>query len=244
MSFLAIDLPGHGSSSPYPPGQYYYLFWDGIHVVRRIVKHYKWSEPLRLLGHSLGGAISFLYAATYPTEVGCYISIDIASPSVRDPAVTVSQVGQHVDRFLKYEQLDHTGLPGYSWEDAIDTALDGYAGSCTRQSCEILLRRGAKEIRPGQFQFTRDPRLKVPAMGFMTLDQVLEFAHRTRCAVMNIRGDPGMTFHDPQHYHLVLDKIEETATKLVRIIVPGTHHVHLNEPEAIAKQILNFLREN
>lgn len=30
---LAIDLPGHGLSSHYPPGQFYYLFWDGVSLV-------------------------------------------------------------------------------------------------------------------------------------------------------------------------------------------------------------------
>ena len=33
ISILAIDLPGHGLSSHYPPGQMYYLFWDGVYVV-------------------------------------------------------------------------------------------------------------------------------------------------------------------------------------------------------------------
>lgn len=33
ISVLAIDLPGHGLSSHYPKGHFYYLFWDGVIVV-------------------------------------------------------------------------------------------------------------------------------------------------------------------------------------------------------------------
>lgn len=35
ISMLAIDFPGHGRSSHYPKGQSYYLFWDGVTLVRR-----------------------------------------------------------------------------------------------------------------------------------------------------------------------------------------------------------------
>ncbi|VEN35696.1 unnamed protein product, partial [Callosobruchus maculatus] len=68
LSVYCIDLPGHGFSSHLPPGQIYYIFWDGIHYLRRIVKHFNWKN-IKLIGHSLGGGIAFLYAAVYPKDV-------------------------------------------------------------------------------------------------------------------------------------------------------------------------------
>lgn len=44
VSVLCIDLPGHGHSTHLPPGQSYYIFWDGVVFLRRIVKHYKWDK--------------------------------------------------------------------------------------------------------------------------------------------------------------------------------------------------------
>ena len=44
VSILSIDLPGHGHSSQFPPGQFYYIFWEGVIVLRRIIKHYKWDK--------------------------------------------------------------------------------------------------------------------------------------------------------------------------------------------------------
>lgn len=43
-AFLCIDLPGHGLSSYFPKGQYYYVFWDGVMLIRRIVKYFKWNK--------------------------------------------------------------------------------------------------------------------------------------------------------------------------------------------------------
>lgn len=57
LSLYCIDLPGHGFSTHLPKGMKYYLFWDGIQYVRRVVKYFGWKD-VSLIGHSLGGAIS------------------------------------------------------------------------------------------------------------------------------------------------------------------------------------------
>lgn len=44
ISVLCLDLPGHGFSSQYPKGQFYYVHWEGIILLRRVIKHYKWSK--------------------------------------------------------------------------------------------------------------------------------------------------------------------------------------------------------
>lgn len=44
VAILSIDLPGHGISSHLPLGQFYYIFWDGVLTLRRIVKYYKWNK--------------------------------------------------------------------------------------------------------------------------------------------------------------------------------------------------------
>lgn len=44
VAILAIDLPGHGLSSHLPSGQFYYVFWDGLVILRRLVKYYNWNK--------------------------------------------------------------------------------------------------------------------------------------------------------------------------------------------------------
>lgn len=223
-------------------GQYYYIFWDGIIIIRRIVKHFKWNK-VKLMGHSLGGAISFLYAATYPNDVHSYISIDIASPTVRDTAQLVTQMGESLDRYLKYETMSEENQPCYDRNEMLSLVYDAYKGDLTRESCEILMKRGMRSstLKDGAYSFSRDVRLKVPALGFLTLDQVMEFASRITCAVMNIKGDPGMKWVNPQNYDRVLNKIKETARHFERHIVKGSHHLHLNDGKLIEDIVRNFL---
>ena len=117
---------------------------------------------MKLLGHSLGGAISFLYAASYPNEVDFVISLDIVSPSVRDITQTVNITGDHIDKFLKYENLTLDSVPCYEYSQMIDIVEQAYNGSITRESAEILMKRGMQpSLIPGKHYFSRDPRLKV-----------------------------------------------------------------------------------
>lgn len=242
ISVLCIDLPGHGLSSHYPEGQYYYIFWDGLHFIRRIVQHFKWQK-ITLMGHSLGGGISFLYAAVFPDDVQKYISIDIAAPLVRDPTKALSQLGNNIDRFLRYEKLSQNQQPCYDYEEMVDVVVDAYNGSVTRKCCEILMKRGMKQVRnENTYLFARDVRLKAIGIAFMTLDQVLLFASHIKCEVLNIRGDPGMVFDKPEFYHSVIDKIKESAKRAEYHVVPGTHHLHLNNPERVAPIIVDFLK--
>lgn len=249
---LCIDLPGHGKSSHYPPGMQYFLFWDGIAIIRRIVKHFNW-EKITLLGHSLGGALSFMYAASFPDEVQRLITIDIVGPTVRGLERTAAATGSSIDRGLKYETLPPSKVPCYKYEEMIDIVVDAHAGSVDRVGAEALMQRGMNEIIPekGQregdskiYHFSRDLRLKVSLLGMFTLDQVLSYAKLITAEVLNIRGRPGMSFEDVSSYSIVLEAVRTNASRVVYEEVEGTHHLHLTTPERVAPFIKAFLEKS
>ncbi|XP_024945207.1 probable serine hydrolase isoform X2 [Cephus cinctus] len=240
-AILCIDLPGHGYSSHHPEGQFYYVFWDGVIVLRRLVKHYKWDK-VKLMGHSLGGAISFLYAAAYPDEVEFLICLDIASPNVRNITHIANITGDHIDRYLKYECLTPESIPCYEYDEMINIVLEAYKGDITRESAEILMRRGMQPAsKPGFYHFSRDPRLKVSMLGMLSMDLVMAFAARIKCNYLNIRAVPGYPLEQPENYDKVMNQIKLGAKKFVYKHVEGSHHVHLNNPERIAPIIQEFL---
>ncbi|KAK3909366.1 putative serine hydrolase [Frankliniella fusca] len=249
ISMLAIDFPGHGRSSHYPKGQFYYLFWDGVLLLRRIVKHFKWSK-ISIIGHSMGGAVGFLYAASFPDDIEKLISLDIASPTIRDTESVVNITGVSIDRFLKYESLTEDAMPCYTKDEMIDLVLDAYQGAITRKSAEILMIRGMSPIPHTQknilkkegFLFARDVRLKVAGLGLITLDLVLEYAKKIKCEYMNIRAVPGLSFDRPEYYTQVLDEIKKSACRFEYKEVDGSHHIHLNEPEKIGPIVFSFIK--
>lgn len=53
VSVLCLDMPGHGLSSHYPTSQFYYVYWDGIILLRRIIKHFKWNKVSEWINSTL-----------------------------------------------------------------------------------------------------------------------------------------------------------------------------------------------
>lgn len=148
----------------------YYIFWDGVSLIRRIAQHFGYNK-LTLLGHSLGGALSFMYAASFPDDVDRFISIDLYGPTVRCLKKYASMTGACLDKMLSYENLPLSKLPCYSYEEMIKLVMDAYGGSIDRESAEILMIRGMssapKHISKDGYFFSRDLRLKVSLMGML-----------------------------------------------------------------------------
>lgn len=78
-------------------GQFYYIWWDSLVVLRRVVQ-WLGLRRVSILGHSLGGGVGFLYAATYPDEVHKLISIDIVCPRVEHPDKLAGETRDSVER--------------------------------------------------------------------------------------------------------------------------------------------------
>lgn len=52
------------------------------------------------MGHSLGSAIGFLYAASYPDDTELLIAIDTVAPVIFDASEVVKNTGPMLDKFV------------------------------------------------------------------------------------------------------------------------------------------------
>ena len=70
---IALDLRGHGDSAPVDPPSY--LYDDYAADIDKVVKALDLRDFV-LVGHSMGGTVSLLYAATYPGRVKNLVVVD------------------------------------------------------------------------------------------------------------------------------------------------------------------------
>ncbi|XP_041978916.1 probable serine hydrolase isoform X3 [Aricia agestis] len=245
LSVLCIDLPGMGLSSHYPKGMVYYKYWDGLVLLRRIVKHFKW-EKVVLMGHSLGGSISFMYAAMFPDDIDRLICVDIASPAMQTTEDTIKVASTSIDQMLRYENFKNNAL-SESYEEMIDMVVEAYAGSISRENCKVMMERGmSRNVFRGKvgYYFNRDPKLKFSSLGLISIEEALEMVKKIKCRILNIKANPAPnishTFYE--YYDKVLVALQE-STDVTFVEVDGTHHVHLEAPERIVAHVHAFIED-
>src|SRR5205085_3995931 len=81
---VALDLPGHGGSDHRAPG-YDYMLVDWIHDVLDALDALGWQRT-RLLGHSMGGAISTMVAVAAPERIERLALIEALGPLAGEAA--------------------------------------------------------------------------------------------------------------------------------------------------------------
>ncbi|XP_063228390.1 probable serine hydrolase isoform X2 [Bacillus rossius redtenbacheri] len=241
VSMLAMDFPGHGLSSHYPPGQPYYQI-DYLAFVRRIVRHFGWDQ-VSLMGHSMGSIVSFMYSCTFPGEVTSYIGIDALQPQTIPPEIVLKWRGYELDKVLETLTLDIKNRPAYSYDEAISIYEKGTHGSLTRASCEILMKRGTVKHEDGRYSFNRDLRLKHSIVTGWPPKNILLFAASIDCNVLHIKAKSGLVYSDSKITRETLDALKNSAKYFEHHDVEGTHHVHVNNPERVAPLITQFLQK-
>jgi pimeloyl-ACP methyl ester carboxylesterase len=138
----ALDFPGHGDSQwMNPPDYTYEVYASGLAELTHKLN----LRDFILIGHSMGGLVSLLYAATYPGRLRALIIVDSALRMTEDRVAVLRHVGSRPgslyatrEDFLKRYRLrpegttaapeiirhlaDHGGrqLPDGSWTHKFD----------------------------------------------------------------------------------------------------------------------------
>ena len=237
-SILAIDLPGHGYSSTRPDGVPY-LFVNYLIDLKRVVNDIGWKKIL-LMGHSLGGNISSLYAAVLSDQVERLIlldsgavfalNVDLYFTVLKDIMEDVNSLYIHPITSKEYPTM----------EAIINRILEGN-DKLNEQAAKVLAIRGTKKVENG-FTFTRDIRLKSknPIYFLSETDKTLfrEIIKHLTMPVLCIIASEGIYKSVEDLTGPVKDSNEKFGVK----IVFGNHHVHTNSPEIVAPLILDFLK--
>ncbi|KAJ9590438.1 hypothetical protein L9F63_016525, partial [Diploptera punctata] len=239
MSFLAIDLPGHGYSSHFPKGIPYHAS-EFVLAIRQIANNYSWDK-ISFLCHSYGTVISIVYSALYPEHVQHLVGVDSMKPLSIDPDKMLSRQAERFNQFLQLDTLDPKSRPSYTYEGAVDLLYKSLKKWASREGCEILSKRGIVKLDDGSYTFSRDPRIKFIELGFSHA-LVMEFAAKLRCKILYIKANKGLLFEKPEFKEEFFNVVKNSAGYFERHFVDGLHHVHLDNPEIVAPLITEFLK--
>ncbi|WP_149195378.1 alpha/beta fold hydrolase [Luteimonas suaedae] len=230
LDLVAPDLPGHGRSAHLPPGTDY-SFSGALHVVLDVADALGW-ERFALLGHSMGAGIASLVAAGCPQRIERLLAIEALGALPEDPAHTAARLREAVGatRALRGKRLRLFVDPA----PAIRARMQ--ANGLSEPVARLLVERGLLAVDGGHV-WSSDPRLTLPTPIRMTDAQVDDLVAGIACPTRVIYADP------PQAY-LPEPERSRRARLLPRgelVVVPGSHHLHMEDPAAVAAAIGDFL---
>ena len=230
FDLVALDLPGHGASSHRAPG-YDYAFVDWIHDVLDAMDALGWAHA-DWLGHSMGGAIASMVAAAAPERVRRLALIEALGPLAGEPAGAAARLADAVAARRALRERPPRRIPD------LDAAVAARR-SATRMTDAAARLIVARNLRPfdGGFAWRSDPRLTLPASLRLGEETIRAVLRAIRAPVLVIAADP------PPAYFTVATRVARLAclADARSVVIPGGHHLHMEQPDAVAGPLLAFL---
>ena len=215
LRIVALDLAGHGLSDHRPLGASYALS-DYAYDVLCVAECLGWSR-YALLGHSLGALIAIQLAAAMPERISHLALIDGLIPPTTDDAQATEQLALALRARLR--QGD--GRRVYPTLAAAAEARQRSHLTVSAEAAQLLAERGTEAV-PGGYSWRSDKRLTLPSPTRLTPAQAWSFVAQVQCPSMLVVAEQGV--------------LRARGAPLERLpfayhVVPGGHHVHLDDAE-------------
>lgn len=230
LNVTAIDLAGHGKSEHRSKDAGYH-FVDWIPDVFDVADHLQLPE-FGMIGHSMGAGIASLAAGSSPERVKFLVLIDGLAPMTAKVENLPDRLNR---RMIASKRMSQKSPITYT---SIDEALDARFSTGKFSNKEVIramVCRNLKQVKNG-YQWTYDPRLKLPSSIRLSTDQVKAFLKKITCPVLVIRAKNGLPID--------LNEAKDMINSLSNVTyheIEGNHHVHLDKPDVVASLINDFI---
>ena len=226
---IAIDLPGHGHSSPLQ-SSFDYIMPNQLTWLHDLVQQLA-NPTISLLGHSMGAGIASLYAACFPETIDLFITLDMLGPLSRDVSTTTHGLKQSVLSRKKIKRLKR------DYSD-INAMIQRRATLNTLSAADIdpMVRRGVVESEAG-YCWSSDSRLLLTNPTYFTEEQIHDVLLHITCPCLVIMACP-------DHNDYSQRTIEQRFSLLpdaTRYKINASHHLQLSHPNEVARIINDWL---
>jgi pimeloyl-ACP methyl ester carboxylesterase len=235
FDLVALDLPGHGHSVHLPPGLDY-GFPVALNTLLDVADALGW-ERFALLGHSLGAGLSSLLAAACPQRVERLVVIEMLGALAEAPERTAARMREA----MAHRQRAGRGLRVFAdVETAVRARLSSERVPNTGLQAEqvrLLVERGLRPV-PGGFVWRSDPRLVQPTLIRMTQPQIDDVLAAIECPTLAVFAEPAQPYLPEAERRRRVALLPHGRM----VALPGGHHLHMQQPQAVAQVIAPFLR--
>jgi pimeloyl-ACP methyl ester carboxylesterase len=228
---VALDLPGHAGSDHRAPG-YDYMLVDWIHDVLDALDALEWQRTL-LLGHSMGGAIATLVAVAAPERIARLALIEALGPLAGESA----EAGKRLRSAVAARRALRPGRPPKliaDVEQAVDARLA--VSQMSREAARLIVARNLRAV-DGGWAWRSDPRLTLPSHLRVDEASIRAWLRALDVPTFVLCADPPPPYFGPELRDARVAEVPQAQLALLA----GGHHLHMEQPQAVAALLRPFL---
>ncbi|MCY1043464.1 alpha/beta hydrolase [Corallococcus sp. bb12-1] len=231
---VLLDFRGMGESGHLGPGATYH-FSDHLLDVEATLDGLS-LPSVHLVGHSLGGIVALAYAAARPERIQSLTLIESLGPSGGPPTGAVQRLRGFLDDARRPPNRKR-----YPTVEAAAERLRQANPTLSPDAALLFARHGTHPTPEGELAFSFDPRHRRRFGQGFDEDQWLALEAAVTCPVQLLRGSEGLA-PSPDILQGRLDALRTLVGPPQ--VFDGGHHVHLEQPQAVATAIATFVQGN
>lgn len=238
---IAPDWRGFGGTQGAPTDSYW--FPDYLADLDALLDHVAGDQPVDLVGHSMGGNVSMLYAGVRPARIRRLVNLEGFGMPPTQPSQAPDQYAKWLDE-LKALRRGDMGLKPYDSVDGVARRLMKTNPRLCADKAQWLARQWARADDEGRWHILGDPAHKVASAMLYRADEVQEvFARITAPVLSIIASDDSLqqwwkgryTLADYRQRLSVIPDLREA------VVEDAGHMLHHDQPQALARLIEDFL---
>jgi len=214
-----------------------YWFPDYYADLEALADHYQPGEPVRLVGHSMGGVIASVYAGIRPDRVARLVSMEGLGLARHAPDQAPARYAQWLDQ-LK----DLPAFKPYRSFDEVAARLRKKNPRLPEEHAAFLARHWAKQLPGGEVVLHSDPRHKTFNPYLFRIDEAIACWRRVTAPVLLVSGQQS---NIPARMKDTPEQLAERkgAFRDHREVVLDDcgHMMHHDQPQRLAQLIEDFL---
>lgn len=231
--FYAPDMRGHGGTGRVDILWYHEMAADLNLIWRELFG----DRALPLIGHSMGGSISAMFASLRPERVSKFVTLDGLGPR---PSIAALDARGVYQRFFDLTEGKSRGPDKfYPSTEKMAERLRQSTPRLTEERARWLTANTAVKIAEGKYDWPFDRYL----FGAMSLQRSVEEWGEVwgaiECPVLIIASS------DPDHLATAGEELDRRAAYFRNVVVKRlpdtTHNLHWEQPEQVAAMIDDFL---
>lgn len=217
-----------------------YWFPDYYADLEALLHHYQPDEPVRLVGHSMGGVVGSIYAGIRPDRVSRLVSLEGLGLMRHPPDQAPLRYVHWLDQLR-----DAPGFKPYQSFEEVAARLRKKNPRLKAEQAAFLARHWAKRLDNGEVVLASDPRHKLVNPYLFRVEEAIACWRRVTAPVLLVSGRqsdiPARMKYAPEE--LAARKGAFRNRREIELDDAG-HMMHHDQPQRLARIIEEFFQGN